>query len=107
MLPLALGRTSRDLNVRCLGATGGTNKPHLNIPLSWCAGQLIRGTIPRTSNQATAQERAEPVQKGTQEALPGLFLDELFTVGSLVGGDDLFREFVKARTRSARTPWSR
>ena len=44
---------------------------------------------------ATAQERAEPVQKETQEALLGLFLDELFTVGSLVGGDDLFREFVR------------
>ena len=43
---------------------------------------------------ATAQERPEPVQKGTQEALLGPFLDELFTVGSLVGGDDLFREFV-------------
>jgi hypothetical protein len=33
---------------------------------------------------ATAQERAEPVQKGTQEALLGLFLDELFTVGGLL-----------------------
>jgi hypothetical protein len=44
---------------------------------------------------SSAQEKAEPVQKGTQEALLSLFLDELFIVGSLVGGDDLFREFVR------------
>src|SRR2546430_7127564 len=57
---------------------------------------LFRSSLPKAMQRsfANTQERAGPAQRGKEKAL-GFFFDELFAVHGFVGGDNLFREFVR------------
>src|SRR2546430_6069158 len=63
---------------------------------------LFRSSLPKAMQRsfANTQERAGPAQRGKEKAL-GFFFDELFAVHGFVGGDNLFREFVRSEEHTS------